>query len=238
MLFSFSIKLRSWWCLFFFLIWFSIISSIFSEGNAWKFVRNEKDFRFICVSENSWKAGAKQANWYNEVFGWVIEFNDIWWLHFCHAFSLPCLHCQFCLLCHSPTGSMLLESPRNPIHAILHGHISYSFCSSDLELLQVMNTWKQPVFQIVQTTNPGVRLLFNACLFKKSDGWCKFSWVKISVYWSLALLKAGMQSSLQEMHMLIVSLLVEKNGFFCINNLVGQLLSSCTRLAGIDYILS
>lgn len=70
--------------------------------------------RFICVSENPWRAGAKQANWYSEVFGQVREFNDIWWLHFCHAFSLPCLHCQFCLLCHSPTGSMLLESPRNP----------------------------------------------------------------------------------------------------------------------------
>lgn len=90
-------------------------------------------FRIICVSENSCRAGAKQANWYSEVFGWVSEFNDIWWLHFCHAFSLPCLHCQFYLLCHSPTGSMLLESPRNPTSWV-YTLLFLQF----LELLQVM----------------------------------------------------------------------------------------------------
>lgn len=45
-----------------------------------------------------------------------------------------------------------------------------------------------------------------------------------------------MQSSLDEMYMFIVSFLLEKNGFFCINNLLGHLVSSCTRLAEIDYI--
>lgn len=47
-----------------------------------------------------------------------------------------------------------------------------------------------------------------------------------------------MQSSLDEMHMFIVSFLLEKNGYFCINNLLGHLLSSGTRHAEIDGILS
>lgn len=47
-----------------------------------------------------------------------------------------------------------------------------------------------------------------------------------------------MQSSLDQMHVFAISFLLEKNGFFCINNSLGHLLSSCTRLATIDYILS
>lgn len=64
-------------------------------------------------------------------------------------------------------------------------HTSYPFCSCDLELLQLMQTWKEPVFQIVQTTNTEERLLFNTCLCKMTDCWFKFSWAKITVYWSV-----------------------------------------------------
>lgn len=231
MLVSFSIKLRSWWCLFFFfnLVFYHLKYFLWRKCRKickkWKALY----FRFICVRENSWRAGAKQANWYSEVFGQVSEF-DIWWLHFCHAFSLPCLHCQFCLLCHSPTASMLLESPRNPTSWVC----TLCFLQS-WSWITAGNVW-QPDCPICQAWSEAVRL--NTCLFKKTDSWYKFLWVQISDYWSLALLKAGMQSSLHEMHMLIVSFLEEKNGFFCMNNLLSQLLWSCTRLAGIYCILS
>lgn len=165
MLVSFSIQLNSWWCLFFFfnLVFYHL--KYFLWRKCRKICKKLKDlyFRFICVAENSWRAGAEQANWYIEVFGQVSEFNDIWWLHFCYAFSFSSLHCQFCLLCHSPTGSMLLESPRNPTSWVC----TLLFCSSDLELLQVKCNSQCSTFPKLPALEWGCFLIF-ACLKRQT----------------------------------------------------------------------